>query len=74
MPDLMDGIQKSTGIDSNTAYTLLIAIVTGLVLPMVSALKRKYEDNEWRIKAQYESDLFFFGLMFFSVFESRGMV
>lgn len=70
MTNLMDGIQKSAGIDSNTAYTLLIAIVTGLVLPMVSVLRRKYEDNEWRIKAQYESDLFFFGLMFFSVFES----
>lgn len=70
MKGLMDSIQKSTGIDSNTAYTLLIAVATGLVLPIVSAMRRKYEDNEWRIKAQYESDLFFFWMVFFSIFES----
>jgi hypothetical protein len=65
----MDKIKEITGMDANTVYTIVVSIILGFVIPALSKVFNRNEENWWRIQVKFESDLFFAYVMLCSLIE-----
>lgn len=65
----IDKVKEITGMDSNTVYTIVASIVLGFIVPTLSKMFKRDEDNRWKLQVKVENDLFFAYVMAFSLLE-----